>query len=110
MRIRIADRLQHLELGRLDDRNHLLAFHPRESVEEILDGLTPLEAINQILKWHARADKHRRASENLRIRMDDAFQGFSRYSGNDNRSRCSRPYEFLRWIQRPTVAGLCGAM
>src|SRR2546428_1495626 len=94
MRMRIADRFEHLELGRLDDRDDLFAFHAGKSVEEVLDGLAPFKVINQVLERNACADENRSASQNLWVGMDDAFQAFSRHAAERNRCSYGRPSHF----------------
>src|SRR5437016_1086690 len=51
-------------LQRGDD---LLATNGRKIIEELLDGTTVLQIVEQILRRNARAGKHRHPRENLRI-------------------------------------------
>ena len=43
------DCFKHLQFARFDNRYNLFALDGGKGVEKILDGLTPLEIINQIL-------------------------------------------------------------
>ena len=71
-----SDRLQHLELSRLDDGDHLLAFYGRETIQEIFNGFAAFEVINQVLERDARADEDRRAAHDFGIGMNHALQVF----------------------------------
>ena len=76
-----SNRFQHLQLGRLDGRNDLFALHGRKTVQKILDGFAAFEVVDEVLKWDARAEEHRRAAQNFRIGMDHAFQCFGFHVG-----------------------------
>jgi len=69
-----SNRLQHLELGRLNHRDDLCPLHGRKTIQKILDGLATFQVINQVLKRDACADKDRRASHDFRIGMNHAFE------------------------------------
>ena len=69
-----SNRFQHLELGRLDDRDDLGAFNRGKPVQKILDGFATFEVINQVLQRNTRADEDRRAAHDFRIGMNHALQ------------------------------------
>src|ERR1017187_4140812 len=78
----VSDRFQHLELGRLNNRDHLLAFHRGKTIEKVFDGFTTFKIINQVLQRNAGADKDRRAAHDFRIGMNHAVEGFHLHGGS----------------------------
>jgi hypothetical protein len=72
--MRMADRFEHFQLSSLNDRNGLWAFDRRKSGQKILHGFAAFQGVDQILQRNAGAHKYRRAAEDFRIRMYNAFQ------------------------------------
>ena len=58
-------------LGFFKHGNNLLLIHGREIIKEVINSVTSLQIVNQGLKRHARSHKHRRATKDFRIGMDN---------------------------------------
>ena len=82
--------LQHRELGGFNDGDGLLAFHRRETVEEVFNGFAAFQIINEVLERDACADKDRRSPHDFRIGVNDAFEVFNLHGVNLAWRRFSR--------------------
>gem|GEM_PF-6217844 len=51
----------------LEHCHHLLPAHRGKALEEVLDGITILQVIEQAPHWHTRASKDQFATQNVRI-------------------------------------------
>src|SRR5438034_9526678 len=52
-------------------RNDLLAAHRREVIEELVQAVSGLEVIDEVLEWDPRSDEHGRPVEDVRIAVND---------------------------------------
>lgn len=73
-RILTSGRLQQPLARFLQDGNHLVPPHAGEPLEEIVNRIAGLQVVEEALHRHPRADEHRRAPEDVRVRMNDRFQ------------------------------------
>src|SRR2546425_11657721 len=61
-------------LGNFQGRNRLFACHGGKIVEELLEAVTRSEVVEKILHRDPCADKHGRATENLRVALYNRFE------------------------------------
>lgn len=71
-----SDGFQNRALACFDHGNDLFAFDRGEGIQEVFDGFTAFQVINQVLQWNARADKHGRAAHDFRVGVNSAFEFF----------------------------------
>jgi hypothetical protein len=72
----LSDGFEHLQLTGFNDGDGLRAGGGREAFQEIFNGFTAFQGVNQILQRDRRADKDGHAAHDFGIRVNDALQIF----------------------------------
>ena len=60
-------------MGGLQSSDRLFARNRGEGIEKFVEAMAAFQIIDEISKWHARPDKHRRAAQYIGIDVDDFF-------------------------------------
>src|SRR6267142_412629 len=68
---------EHLQFPCFDNSNSLFTLDGGKSFEEIFDGFTAFEIVNEVLQGNSSANENGRPTHDFRIRVDDSFDFFA---------------------------------
>jgi hypothetical protein len=71
-----SEGFEHCEFAGFDHSDDLLAFDGAEGIEEVVDGFTAFEIVDEILQRNACSNKDRCASHNLTVGVHHTLQIF----------------------------------